>query len=129
MCGSLFPKSSSGANWKDVGARGKAPFRAAECVYEQFWSGMGTRNDEPGPGDHPASVTHTTPHRANKEQGERERERERRATTTRSVRVLIFFLVKFLSTPFIFPPSPSSEILGIFVHNLFFFFFFKCLFF
>lgn len=90
MCGSLFPKSSSGANWKDVGARGKAPFRAAECVYERFWSGMGTRNDEPGPGDHPASVIHTTPHRANKEQGERER--ERRATTTRSVRVLIFFL-------------------------------------
>lgn len=58
-----------------MGARGKAPFRAAECVYERFWSGMGTRNDEPGPGDHPASVIHTTPHRANKEQGEREREK------------------------------------------------------
>jgi hypothetical protein len=75
MCGSLFPKSSSGANWKDVGARGKAPFREAECVYERFWIGMCTRNDEPEPGDHPASVIHTTPHRANKEQGEREREK------------------------------------------------------
>ncbi len=125
MCGSLFPKSSSGANWKDVGARGKAPFREAECVYERFWIGMCTRNDEPEPGDHPASVIHTTPHRANKEQGERER--ERRATTTRSVRVLIFFLAKFLSTPFVFPPSPSSEFLGIFVHKPFFFP--KCLFF
>jgi hypothetical protein len=32
---------------KDVGAREKAPFRAAESIYERFWSGMGTRNDEP----------------------------------------------------------------------------------
>ncbi len=125
MCGSLFPKSSSGANWKDVGARGKVPFRAAECVYERFWSGMCTRNDEPEPGDHPASVIHNA---APGEQGaRRERERERRATTTRSVRVLIFFLAKFLSTPFVFPASPSSEFLGIFVYKPFFFP--KCLFF
>ncbi len=65
---------------------GKAPFRAAECVYERFWSGMGTRNDEPGPGDHPASVTHTTPHRANQgatREREREKEQQQRALCAR----------------------------------------------
>ncbi len=101
MCGSLFPKSSFRCK---LDGCGKAPFRAAECVYERFWSGMGTRNDEPGPGDHPASVTHTTPHRANKEQGERERQKSN--NNALSVRVLIFFLAKFLSTPlsFLHPP-------------------------
>jgi hypothetical protein len=117
MCGSLFPKSSSGANWKDVDARGKAPFRAAECVHERFWSGMGTRNDEPGPDDHPASVTHTTPHRANKEQGVREKSNNNAPCARPN-----FLPCQVSSTPFIFPPSPSSEFWGIIVHNLLFFF-------
>jgi len=99
-------------------ARGKRR-RSAQRKASMNGSGVEWAHGMTNPGTWRPPCVGNTHNAAPGEQGAR---RERRATTTRSARVLIFFLAKFLSTPLSFLHLPLLNFLGIFVHKVFFFF-------
>ncbi len=98
-------------------ARGKRR-RSAQRKASMNGSGVEWAHGMTNPGTWRPPCVGNTHNAAPGEQGAR---RERRATTTRSARVLIFFLAKFLSTPLSFLHLPLLNFLGIFVHKVFFF--------